>query len=41
MAIYCGYPKALNALRTMRRVYDELDKERAAKADAGARSPRQ
>lgn len=41
MAIYCGYPKALNALRTMRRVYDELDKEQAAKAGVGARSPRQ
>jgi len=26
-AIYCGYPKAVDALRLMREVYDEIDAE--------------
>lgn len=26
-AIYCGYPKAVDALRLMREVYDEVDSE--------------
>lgn len=38
-AIYCGYPKAVDALRLMKEVYDELDGG-ARRAGAGRKSKR-
>jgi 4-carboxymuconolactone decarboxylase len=38
-AIYCGYPKAVDALRIMKEVYDELDAPGIPKASA-KRKPR-
>jgi 4-carboxymuconolactone decarboxylase len=36
-AIYCGYPKAVDALRIMKEVYDELDASRTPKASGRKR----
>lgn len=36
MAIYCGYPKALNALRVMCQVFENLDAKKAASKKSAA-----